>query len=175
VRQTPVHDEFGLNVDEWELSSQFNTSGDDKINREKLEKLRVAQMRENLKNSLSTIPKPKHEYEIEIPTLGDEDLDETNIGKVMDAEDEQRLMRRNRLKALEKERKRRSLAVQKNLPRPFTVKSDIYGHLIANKSLSELRKEAELMLNNEIIKILAYDSQRHPFPGCKVKNIFSFL
>lgn len=62
------------------------------------------------------------------------------------------------------------MAIQKNLPRPFVINEKLYEELIEDETIPAIRREAEKMLSEEIVTLLAQDSLDFPFPNSKVKS-----
>ena len=101
-----------------------------------------------LKETLSSLPKPKNEFQITIPEIEEEESKENNE-RELDAEELDRLKRKEREMAYEQKMKMRSLAVQKNLPRPFSINEKVYEDIIENENVPILRKDIEKMINEE--------------------------
>lgn len=147
----------------WEITSQSQG----KISEEKIARIKSLHQKQVLKETLSSLPKPKNEFQITIPEIEEEDDNENNE-RELDAEEINRLKRKEREMAYEQKMKMRSLAVQKNLPRPFAVNEIVYEDIIENENVSILRKDIEKMINEEFVHILAFDNLKYPFPNSKV-------
>lgn len=149
----------------WEISSQSHG----KISEDKIARLKNIYQKQALKENLSALPKPKNEFQITIPEIEEED--NLDPKRELDAEESERLRRKDREMEYERKMKLRSLAVQKNLPRPFTINERIYEELIENEGIPTIRRDVEKMINEELVHILAFDNLKYPFPSSKV---FSF-
>ncbi|GAB9472282.1 Cell division cycle 5-like protein [Globisporangium polare] len=136
--RTPLRDELGINPEQ--------LYGMDAGKR--AEKARQKRMLEDLKQGFGSLPAPQNEYEINIPVKEDDDGD--NDDNALDEEDAgDREERLQQLRALEHERelKRRSQAVQKELPRPTKVKK-----ALVNGGLEEISREMYAMIEFDIAK-----------------------
>lgn len=71
-----------------------------KINESKLEKLKIEHQKTQLKANLSSLPKPKNEYQTDLPEM-EEEIDSNN--EIMDAEEE--LKKKKKEAELEQERR----------------------------------------------------------------------
>jgi len=62
----------------------------------------------------------------------------------------------------------RSLAIQKNLPRPLENPQQLYSSIYLKEAVSDVRREAEMMLEAELLRLLAFDKQSFRIKGAKV-------
>lgn len=155
VAQTP-RDEFGLNTkDKWDDPNVV-------ANDEKIIQLQQEQVKETIKQKLKMIPEPKIDLQISIPETFDEEEEER---KIVDQEDIQKQIKEKQIAELQKLQRSKNLAIQKNLPRPYQIPTKLYDHIYQQKDVSDYRKEAEQMVESEIIKILSFDNQKFPFQG----------
>ena len=102
--ETPRHDAFGLNQEEaldsnWDVVSQSNVSV------AQSERQQAAQIRQQIKSGLFSLPKPKNDYQIEMPEL-DSVEPELQKRRKLDAEDQEAL---DRKMEEEKEERRKKL------------------------------------------------------------------
>lgn len=88
-----------LNSDElldknWEISSQSQVQGVERISEQKIEKLKILRHQQFLKDNLSSLPKPKNEFQITIPEIEEEDGNA--IRRELDAEEVEKIKQRNK-------------------------------------------------------------------------------
>ncbi|CAG8481830.1 13442_t:CDS:10 [Dentiscutata erythropus] len=122
-----------------------------------------------LRAGLLNLPAPKNDFEIVLPDVeGKEELKDDIEGIEEDASD-----RDKKLKALQQAEemarlRRRSQAVQRDLPRPINVNSVLDTSLEdALDSDSEIQKLVDI----EMIKLLQRDAAMHPVHGSKPENL----
>lgn len=136
--RTPLRDELGINPEQlYGLDAS-----------KRAEKARQKRMLEDLKQGFGSLPAPQNEYEINIPVK--EDDDGVNDGNALGEEDAgDREERLKQLRALEHERelKRRSQAVQRELPRPTKIKK-----ALVDGGLEEISREMYAMITFDIAK-----------------------
>lgn len=144
--RTPLRDELGINPEQ--------LYGMDESRR--AEKARQKRMLEDLKQGFRSLPTPQNEYEINIPVREEDEQDE-RAGVEEDAGDREARLETQR--ALEHERalRRRSHAVQKELPRPTKVK----------KALVDGGLEA---ISQEMYAMLEHDIAAHPMDDGSKKS-----
>jgi pre-mRNA-splicing factor CDC5/CEF1 len=129
-------------------------------------KLREMAMKQQLKQGLASLPKPKDtEWELELPEEQREKADEEEISE----EDAELRDRRNReiqqaREALEF--RRRTLVLQKGLPRPTVV--DVDAML---KNASDEADPVSAEISREVALLLANDALKFPTKGAKVKGV----
>ncbi|CAG8655144.1 9260_t:CDS:2, partial [Paraglomus occultum] len=120
-----------------------------------------------LKAGLLSLPKPKNDFEIILPEVEEttEDADDMQ-GVEEDASDRDRKLRE--LQAAEERARlaRRSLAVQRNLPRPATVNSRALWETSTDESAG--MNDIELMICEEMSKLLSNDLVKYPVAGSKI-------
>jgi pre-mRNA-splicing factor CDC5/CEF1 len=124
------------------------------------EKMLQTQRKRSLMQGISNLPKPRNEWEIRLPEMSqDEEEAPSKKNQVEDMSDVEREMKES-VENNEKERfARRSLAVQLGLPRPASFNP---------KMLEEDGNEIDQMINEELGRILRYDSIKYPVTGSKV-------
>lgn len=120
------------------------------------------EQRDSLKKALTSLPAPKNDYEIVVnEDLGDEtstiapttEEDQADIDAMREAEEAARI---------EAELKKKSQAVQRNLPRPIEVNHAILKPTgQTDAPLTELQ-EAEELIKFEMIKMLHHDALANP-------------
>lgn len=182
LHQTPIRDELKINWEDneneksWENSS-VAISEESSMKKNSLQLQETVKRKMNLKLSLKNLPKAMHEYQLDIPEL-DESMKREEIAKDLDSEIQEVIKKKAKAKELEKKLKMRSLAIQKNLPRPYKINKDLYSHIIDDSNIKEERRMSEKILAEEIIEILANDSQQYPLPNCypeKSKKNFEII
>lgn len=97
------------------MKLESTVSGASGLNDDKLNFLRQQENQKRIKEQLFALPKPKHEYQVEIPEVIEEEEEEK---MVEDAEEDLRRKKEEELLEFNKKMRMRSLCIQKNLPRP---------------------------------------------------------
>lgn len=116
-----------------------------------------------LRESLSTLPVPRNDYEIVIPeeepVSWEEELQDNN--SIQDQADLDAKLETEKAALLAAELKRQSKPVQRNLPRPVDVNTFILRPLHSDPPLTDLQK-AEELIKREMIIMLHHDATHHP-------------
>jgi len=76
----------------WEVTSQSNMSVSN-MSAIQADKMQASQIRQQIKSSLLQLPKPKNEYQIEVPELETTEV-EGKKKRILDAEDQEALERK---------------------------------------------------------------------------------
>ncbi|KAI8057057.1 pre-mRNA splicing factor component-domain-containing protein [Syncephalis plumigaleata] len=162
--RTPFRDEMGIN-DEYDMSVVGATPREGRQH--------MADVRRRLASDLSKLPAPKNDFEILLPdddTLKNEDnleeegtQDETRH-KIMDASELERLRRERQLAEEQARLKRRSQAVQRDLPRPMVGKENPLAANDDTAADSPLLM-ADKMIHEEMLRMIRHDAVHHPVPG----------
>ncbi|KAF1336655.1 Cell division cycle 5-like protein, partial [Globisporangium splendens] len=134
--RTPLRDELGINPE------QLYGMEDNK----RAEKARQKRMLADLKQGFGSLPAPQNEYEINIPVKEDDENDDRTIEEE-DAGDREARLQKQRELELERELRRRSNAVQKDLPRPTKVKK-----ALIDGGLDDISREMHAMIEFDIVK-----------------------
>ncbi|GIY05290.1 cell division cycle 5-like protein [Caerostris darwini] len=119
--------------------------------------------RNMLKEALSSLPAPRNDYEIVVPEdeIQPTEKEQPEAPTVMDQADLDH-QRELELKALmEAERRKQSTAVQRDLPRPSDVNSNILRPTHCDPPLTELQK-AEELIKQEMLIMLHHDAMKFP-------------
>lgn len=146
-----VHDSLSINPEE-SLALQISN-----------QKTFIKENRNRLRQVLSELPAPKNEYEIVV----NEDDDEEEIGKKdEDMEQDQADVDLNLQKGIEDDlesiKRKQTLAVQLNLPRPQEIISNLIVQPVpANQELSDLQK-SDILIKEEMLKLLKFDEFKNP-------------
>ncbi|KAH7103801.1 pre-mRNA splicing factor component-domain-containing protein [Auriculariales sp. MPI-PUGE-AT-0066] len=141
--RTPLRDNLKLNPD----GSDFGPSS-----------------KRALKNAFANLPRPANDFEIVLP---DEDEDEDENAVPLSEEDAAERDARVARRRAEEERKalaRRSLVVQRGLPRPVEIDVDQVLAGLPPADDAELAF-AQKLVDNELILLLQHDTIAHPLPG----------
>lgn len=122
-------------------------------------------MREALQSGLKSLPAPKNDFEIVVPDQedgqpGDEDK-ERGEPVVEDQADLDARAVADAAARRDAEMKKRSQAVQRNLPRPQEVNSSVLRPMHADIHLSDQQK-AEELIKREMVTMLHYDALHTP-------------
>lgn len=125
------------------------------------EKASQMQKKRSLLQGLSSLPKPRNEWEIKLPDMEDESekKDTTATEMVEDMSDYEREIKEAAENEVKERAARRSLAVQLGLPRPVSVPK-----LTIEKDATETEK----MIHEELTRLLKHDSIKYPVVGGKV-------
>lgn len=164
--QTPLRDEFGLNIPD-HISDVTSISS----------KAGKKQFRSLIAEQLKSLPEPEYSYELAVPKVEDADDDE-NIEIVIDhpedASDVQERERRRREREHELELSRRSTAIKMNLPRPIVNNTTKAGkavlQMLAEPSLTKHKNvtdemiAASRLINQEMIQLMLHDAHKYPMP-----------
>lgn len=120
------------------------------------------QLKESIREKLSSLPLPRNDYEILVPEENTDDL--KNSAPAIFVEDQSdvdsRILKEEQLfnKA---ELARRSQVIQKDLPRPFEINTTILRPLTDMIGLTDLQR-AEELIKKEMITMLHYDALVNP-------------
>ncbi|GBN28248.1 Cell division cycle 5-like protein, partial [Araneus ventricosus] len=131
-----------------------------------------AESRNILKEALSSLPAPRNDYEIVVPE--DEqppgEKEQAEAPEIMDQADVDHHMQLEQKALMEAEMKKQSTAVQRDLPRPSDVNSNILRPSHCDPPLTELQK-AEELIKQEMLVMMHHDALKHPpqIPGAGKK------
>lgn len=120
------------------------------------------QIKESLREKLSTLPTPRNDYEIVVPEDATDDDNESSMDQLIEDQSDADA----RVVAEDKAQKaaelaRRSQPIQKNLPRPFEINTTILRPPADMIGLTELQR-AEELIKQEMITMLHYDALLNP-------------
>lgn len=138
-----------------------NTSMDSPFKTPREERVVQTQRKRSLLQGLSSLPKPRNEWEIKLPEMDDEPEKKSKTDEeqaLEDMGDYEREMKEAEEKEAEERKARRSLAVQLGLPRPTSVP----------KIQIDSDDEIEKMVQTELIKLLQHDAVKYPVAGGKI-------
>ncbi|KAG9019651.1 Pre-mRNA-splicing factor cef1 [Tulasnella sp. 427] len=131
-------------------------------------KMHANAAKRSLQVGFASLPKPKNDFELDVesmgPTIEDEDEDQS-LAEEDASERDARIKRRKE----EEERKalaRRSLVVQRGLPRPVNV--DEHALLTTLSTVPEpdpSLKKARSLVDRELVALVQHDTIAHPLPG----------
>ncbi|KAH8680977.1 pre-mRNA splicing factor component-domain-containing protein [Xylariales sp. PMI_506] len=159
VGQTPLRtprDTFALNAGDNDMSLVPGSA--------KEVRLRETSMRQSLKHSLASLPKPKEsEWELEVP----EDKMEAEVSGELEEDAEVRDRRERQIREAQEalERKRRTQVLQKELPRPDFVDIDALF-----REASAIEDPIEALIAKEAASLIANDAVKYPVAGSKVSG-----
>ncbi|XP_037799007.1 cell division cycle 5-like protein [Penaeus monodon] len=121
-------------------------------------------MRDSLQAGLRSLPAPKNDFEIVVPEddgqVGEEDKEHGEAMVEDQADIDARAVADAALRR-EAEMKKRSQAVQRNLPRPQEVNSSVLRPMHADVHLSDQQKSEEL-IKREMVTMLHFDALHTP-------------
>eukprot|EP00050_Salpingoeca_kvevrii_P013120 m.26874 g.26874 ORF g.26874 m.26874 type:complete len:768 (+) comp4683_c0_seq1:2177-4480(+) len=154
---TPLRDKLSINTDTASVSMTPRTA---------FEKQQLASMRAQLREGLSTLPKPKRDYDIVVPEAGDDEEDGDLEGFDMEEDaadrDERFAERRRQAQALKF--RLQSQVKQRELPIP----KDIHYGMLSSSANTDL-KQADETIKREMLTMLERDQQ----PGIVSNTEFS--
>jgi pre-mRNA-splicing factor CDC5/CEF1 len=159
---TPMRDALGLN-DKEAMLYEAGTRQE--------EKLRAALARNELRSGLGQLPAPKNEYQIAVPELPEglgvdgDDEEMADGGVIEDAAERDARNKAARAAAIEAELKRRSQALQRDLPRPVAL--DMLPAIRKDSEVAGLgaAELAEELVNREVLALLHHDAAEYPLGG----------
>ena len=129
------------------------------------------EVKETLKLGLSTLPTPKNDFEIVVPENeeaggGGEDVEMADDADtwIEDQADLDQLTEEEYRARREKELRRRSQAVQRDLPRPTDMNDSVLRPLNSDPPLTELQR-AEELIKREMIVMMHHDCVETPTPA----------
>merc|ERR1719188_2938908 len=163
---TPLRDKLAINPSEAFMeggSTMGEATGGDS-------KFYLREVKETLKLGLSTLPAPKNDFEV-VPENeevggGGEDVemaDDANTWIEDQADLDQQTEEEYRARR-EKELRRRSQAVQRDLPRPTDMNDSVLRPLNSDPPLTELQR-AEELVKREMIVMMHHDCVETPTPA----------
>lgn len=125
------------------------------------EKVSQIQRKKTLLQGLSTLPKPRNEWEIKLPDMEDEpEKDKTAAEETLeDMSDYEREIKQAAEQEAKERALRRSQAVQLGLPRPVAVPK-----FTLDKDATEIEK----MVHEEMTRLIQFDLVKYPVVGGKV-------
>ncbi|KTW32500.1 uncharacterized protein T551_00590 [Pneumocystis jirovecii RU7] len=135
---------------------------------DKEDKLYEKSQKEHLRSKFSSLPKPLNDFELELPIEEDyiDKPKEFDIEK--DAEDinkeHQILKEKRKLLDLKK-----SKVIQKDLPRPLIINMELLLKWL------KTTQGAELLITEEMIKLLSHDASRYPILKSKIIGTSYFI
>ena len=165
--RTPLRDELAINPsDDTDSMMGGSTPGSVRSSTQ-------ASIRQQLRNQLATLPKPRNEFEIVLPDLpadeaaGDEDdeADGEDGGadgaepQVEDAADVEARKQAQARRRAEDEFRSRSLVLQRGLPRPITV------NVAAFEAAEPRQNQFEALIQAELLAMLRHDAAVFPPKG----------
>jgi pre-mRNA-splicing factor CDC5/CEF1 len=149
--KTPLRDHFNINDPTGSVEA---TPMNDKMAQ--------LQRKRSLLHGLSNLPKPRNEWEIRLPDIEDSSNDDTKANQqLQQAEDMSEVDRRIKEDAIKNEQEllgRRSLAVQRGLPRPTSIPASIQK---VNQHLDDI----QAMIQQEFVRLLQHDIIKYPVVG----------
>eukprot|EP00644_Phytophthora_capsici_P008069 jgi/Phyca11/10937/fgenesh1_pm.PHYCAscaffold_58_\ len=134
--RTPLRDELGINPEQL-----YGTE----VENAKAEKARAKQLAVSLRKGFDSLPAPQNEYEINVPEK--EETGDDHVTALREEDAGEREAREQQQRELERERelKRRSTAVQKELPLPSKVKK-----MLIHSDVGEVADEMYQMLEHDL-------------------------
>jgi len=137
----------------------------------KLELRRQAELRRSLRSGFASIPQPKNEYQIVMPSITEDENEEAEEKIEEDMSD-----RLSREKAEEEARqeallRKRSKVLQRSLPRPPAASVEIIRQSVIRSGESRSRstfvpptslEQADELINEELLRLLEHDNAKYP-------------
>lgn len=128
------------------------------------------ELKAQLKEGLASLPAPSNDFEIVLPETAEGEAEETtDNGFVEDAADVD--ARKMAMKAAEelRELKRRSQAVQREMPRPSDVNATVLRPANVEPPLTGLQ-QAEELIKREMVTMIRHDVVNHP-TALQIENL----
>jgi pre-mRNA-splicing factor CDC5/CEF1 len=148
---TPLRDKLAINPEEG-----FS---------EGVDRFHQREMKETLKMGLSSLPQPKNDFEIVIPEAEEEmEMNDDGESWVEDQADIDNQTAEEYRKRREAELKRRSKAVQRDLPRPTDMNHTVLRPLNGDPPLTDLQR-AEELIKREMVVMMHHDCIETPTPA----------
>ena len=148
---TPVRDKLSINPGE-SVEGEANT-------------YQAQEMKETLKMGLKSLPTPTNDFEIVVPeTEDDTEMQDDANTWIEDQADIDQQTEEAYKKKREQEFKRRSQAVQKDLPRPTEMNQTVLRPMNSDPPLTGLQK-AEELIKREMLVMMHYDCLETPTPS----------
>lgn len=120
--------------------------------------------RQALLSQLNALPEPEYTYEVSIPQVMDDDVETSRMfGKPEDSYDIERRAAKRKAEEMERELSRRSLVLQKGLPRPEKLSSLEVTSSIDPQTNSPELVSASKAINQETIKLILYENEKYPY------------
>mmetsp|Transcript_54097 Transcript_54097/g.124546 ORF Transcript_54097/g.124546 Transcript_54097/m.124546 type:complete len:794 (-) Transcript_54097:102-2483(-) len=156
VGSTPSRDALGINESDVPVGSGLSASVAKRMQR---------QRRDALAAQLVSLPTPSNEYKIVMPELPEEE-DERDDEREEDALDTEAREAAEAAAAAAAELAKRSLALQRELPRPLVVNREM---LTPSSTAGDgALAAADQVLREEMVRMLEADACAHPVPGAPV-------
>ncbi|KZT56987.1 hypothetical protein CALCODRAFT_453508 [Calocera cornea HHB12733] len=156
--RTPMRD--SLNINAAEDASVYGLTP-------RLGRGQLTSAKQSLKRGFMSLPAPKNDFEVMIPE--DEEDEDMEEGVVMTEEDAAERDARIQKRREEEERRalaRRSIVVQKGLPRPPNINaSQVLERLLSEYSDEDENAAAEKLIDTEMVMLMKHDSVAHPVAG----------
>lgn len=159
VGQTPLRtprDSFALNQGDNDMTDVSATPND--------ARLRELSIRHQLKQGLSSLPKPKDtDWELELP----DDQEEPRTAEQLEEDAAERDRREREIQEAREllERRRRTQVMQRDLPRPIAVD---YKTLL--QTSSQISDPIKALVARETALLIAHDATKYPLPGAPPKT-----
>ncbi len=148
---TPLRDKLAINPED-----SFEGGSD---------KYQQQEMKESLKLGLSTLPAPKNDFEIVVPEdeegEGDVEMQDDANTWIEDQGDVDQQTEEEFRRRRQAELRRRSQAVQRDLPRPLDMNDTILRPLNSDPPLTDLQR-AEELIKREMLAMLHHDCVETP-------------
>ena len=122
----------------------------------------VEDSRATIKSALAVLPAPKGGYQLAPPEMiDDDDTYDEAVPMEEDAADREQRLAAEKAKALEHERRLRSSAIQRNLPRPYSLQG-LPKVATQIESLSDPHDIAKELVRAEMVALYQLDAERFP-------------
>ncbi|KAI0086676.1 pre-mRNA splicing factor component-domain-containing protein [Irpex rosettiformis] len=153
--RTPMRDSLNINPED-----SFSMVGD--TPRE--QRMRMSSVKNALRAGFNSLPKPENNFELLVPEDEEEVEAEGNVVFEEDTAERDARIKRRREEEERKALARRTLSVQRGLPRPPNVDID---QLLEQLSIEDEipKDDATEMIHKELANLLRHDSIAYPVPG----------
>ncbi|KXJ23705.1 cell division cycle 5-related protein [Exaiptasia diaphana] len=150
--RSSVRDKLNINPEEG-LAEQYES--------EYMVKQQQNDMKLQLKAGLASLPAPSNDFEVVLPETPADEAERQASGFVEDAADVDDRMLALQAEQEELEKRRRSQAVQRDLPRPSNVNTTVLRPVNVDPPLNALQS-AEELIKQEMVKMLRNDIIKNP-------------
>ncbi|PAN21323.1 hypothetical protein PAHAL_3G433500 [Panicum hallii] len=137
----------------------------------KLELRRQAELRRSLRSGFASIPQPKNEYQIVMPSITEDEKEEAEEKIEEDMSDRLARERAEEQARQEALLRKRSKVLQRSLPRPPAASVEIIRQSVIRSGESRSRssfvpptslEQADELINEELLRLLEHDNAKYP-------------
>jgi pre-mRNA-splicing factor CDC5/CEF1 len=125
----------------------------------------MADIQQEVSTGLASLPKPKNEFDIVLPDEEEEEAEQDGVVEDIQMEEDMAEVEERRIAERQEEERRRlarrSLVLQKGLPRPFTqLLPQVYYDAVM--PIEPDTADIEAMIAKEVVRLVGHDFQEDP-------------